>query len=757
MATTPSTVQAVMEVQSTTIGDQAPTPAVGSLEIFANQNKTFYTKDSSNVVTPLVSGASTVSNVDGTLTISPTSGAVVASRAAITGDVAITAGSNTSALAVVNLSPGTTGDASHTSTITTVGKGLVTSNTSVSIQITEAQVTNLTTDLAAKQPLDTDLTTIASLTPASGNIMQSVSSAWASQTPVQVMTTLPLATTSLQGVMSSPQFNFLAAANGPYIILVTSNAYSNLKCDGSTDDTSAFNTLLTNAPDGSTLQWPAQNTTMVLTAAAVIPGGKHYNFVGAEDGKTNWLQTSPTADHITCGDWYSTFTGINFLTNNTTTTASQTLTSGTVLTTGTINTALVAASGSITVGSTVGWQVLTYSSRTSSTVTLSSTGTGSSVVGIPLVFKTAGAAVNAGNFVGIDATNCTTVCCFNGYITSGSTANAAIIENWGGLNTINFDIQIDAANWNGIIKNCTGDCTTNSRTLCHLEINQCGAVTGQNNQWIRGQFNMRLGSTTAAYPAGVFSVYFSDSFYDNAGTDAVKVQGISAVQRIKLTTSWLSAAQNGSGLNFASTATTLPTDIELNSCHIYSNSQNGITGAGVQDYKVVGGEVAGNVTSGVNISAAAGSVTSVSLFNVRIGPTGGIGLNGTGIIVAAGTYAALQIRGCDLNGNTTPMTLGAVTVASWPRYSITDNPGYNPHGTVTTPTFPTSTTVVTNTTGLRVTVYMKSGATAPTVTTINGVSTVLPLINQIVSYSLDPGGTIALTFTVAGTWTWVGN
>jgi hypothetical protein len=39
-----------------------------------------------------------VSNADGTLTISPTTGAVVASRAALTGDVAASAGSNATTL-----------------------------------------------------------------------------------------------------------------------------------------------------------------------------------------------------------------------------------------------------------------------------------------------------------------------------------------------------------------------------------------------------------------------------------------------------------------------------------------------------------------------------------------------------------------------------------------------------------------------------------------------------------------------------------
>lgn len=749
MTTTPGSIQVVQEVQSTTIGDQAPTPAAGSLELFANQNGVFYAKNSSGVSTALA-GVTSVAAGDSTIVIGGTGLAPTVARAAITGDGTISSGSNT--LAVTKTGGVAFGTAATQNTGTS-GSNLPFlngTNTWAGVNTFSSAPVMSGASIASGTIPDSSLVT-APVTNVTGT------APIVSGGGVTPAISITAATTSAAGSMSATDKAFLTALNGPTDILVTSNAYSNLKCDGATDDTAALNALFAAAPDGSNLLWPAQNSIMVLTAAAVIPSGKHFNFLGWEDGKSAWLQTSPTADHITCGDWYSTFSSISFITNNTTTTASQTLTSGTVLTVTSVNTALVAASGSINVASTAGWQVLTYSARTASTVTLSATGTGSSVIGGPLVFKTAGAALNAGNFVGIDAINCNTTCCFNGYIASGSTANSSVIDNWGSLNNINFSIQIDAPNWNGIITNCSCDCTVNSRTLSHLEVNQCGAITGQNNQWIRGQFNMRLGSITAAYPAGVFSVYFSDSFYDNAGTDAVKVQGISAVQRIKLTSSWLSSAQAGSGLNFASTATTLPTDIELTSCNIYSNSVSGITGAGVQDYKVNGGQIAGNVTSGVAISAAAGSVTSATLTNVRIGPTGGIGANGTGVTVAAGTYAAVQIRGCDLTGNTTALTLGAVTVGTASRFAITDNPGWNPHGAVTTPTFPTSTTVVTNTTGHRVNALVKSGATASTVVTYNGVATVLPLINQITSYALDPGGTIAFTYTVASTWTWVGN
>ena len=56
----------------------------------------------------------------------------------------------------------------------------------------QSDVTNLTTDLGNKQPLDSDLTTIASLTATSDNVIQAVASAWASRTPAQLKATLTL-------------------------------------------------------------------------------------------------------------------------------------------------------------------------------------------------------------------------------------------------------------------------------------------------------------------------------------------------------------------------------------------------------------------------------------------------------------------------------------------------------------------------------------------------------------------------------------
>lgn len=81
---------------------------------------------------------------------------------------------------------------------------------------------------------------------------------------------------------------------------------------------------------------------------------------------------------------------------------------------------------------------------------------------------------------------------------------------------------------------------------------------------------------------------------------------------------------------------------------------------------------------------------------------------------------------------------------------------YNP-GTVVTPAVPASTVAVRNSTGRAVTVYVKAG----TLTVINVGGTVTGIAaaaaaNMAHSIPLAPNQTIAITYSVAPTWVWVG-
>lgn len=75
------------------------------------------------------------------------------------------------------------------------------------VTLAQSQITNLVTDLAGKQPLDADLTTIAGLTPVNNDFMQYKSGAWASRTVPQVKTDLAYTPSDIGAVPTTRAVN----------------------------------------------------------------------------------------------------------------------------------------------------------------------------------------------------------------------------------------------------------------------------------------------------------------------------------------------------------------------------------------------------------------------------------------------------------------------------------------------------------------------------------------------------------------------
>lgn len=98
-------------------------------------------------------------------------GGNVATDVALSGDATL-ANTGAMTLATVNASAGIFGSATQVAQVTVNGKGLSTTVANVAIQIAEAQVTNLTTDLAAKQ--STTLTNTHILVGNGGNVATDV-------------------------------------------------------------------------------------------------------------------------------------------------------------------------------------------------------------------------------------------------------------------------------------------------------------------------------------------------------------------------------------------------------------------------------------------------------------------------------------------------------------------------------------------------------------------------------------------------------
>lgn len=291
------------------------------------------------------------------------------------------------------------------------------------------------------------------------------------------------------------------------------------------------------------------------------------------------------------------------------------------------------------------------------------------------VTRTGGAVINSGNNVGIEVINCNFNAQFNGIVFTGGVqaGNLAYISNCHFTDTVNFSIQVDGTNANTIITGCTADCSP--ATVAHLEVNACGSLLISDCDFIRATNNMRLNPDSGT--KGVFSVYCTNVFFDTAAGSSVKYMGAGStnIQRSKYVNCWFSGSVNG--VEFASTATTLPTAIDFANCDIYSNSANGILATAVQDFSMSNCRVAGNTTAGVNILASASSVTKFNIQDNTFGPTAGVGANGIGLNIQAGTYGGYTVTGNIVNGNTSNNNIiDNGSVATTDLKKVADNIGH---------------------------------------------------------------------------------
>ncbi len=267
------------------------------------------------------------------------------------------------------------------------------------------------------------------------------------------------------------------------------------------------------------------------------------------------------------------------------------------------------------------------------------------------VTRTAGRAIFSGNNVAVNVYNCDFDSMWDSIVYSGgnSAGNLASVFNCNSVNGRNRFIVIDGTDANTIITQCVSDCPSGQMSA-GLEINRCGSIIVAQCDFIRAVNNLKI-NPTLAFPAGVFSAYFVNVFFDTSPGSSVKLMGIGAIQRIKFVNCWFSGSV--SGCEFASTATTLPTAIDFVNCDIFANSQFGIQADAVQDFSLNNCRVSGNATAGVRMAAAAGAVTKLNMQNTRVGPTAGFGANGIGLHIQAGLYGSINYSGNDLSGNTT--------------------------------------------------------------------------------------------------------
>lgn len=624
---------------------------------------------------------------------------------AITGDLAAAGpGSAAGTLATVNANVGAFGSASSVGTFTVNAKGLTTAAASTAIQITEAQVTNLVTDLAGKALSSRLINTTAPLT-GGGDLTADRTIAAAN------------ATTSTAGWMSALDKKKLdnlwidVTANSIALVLPANTAAANI---------TAINAILSGAPNGSTIFFP--HGIYLFNAAWTYPAAtaKMFAFKGEGDNRAG----SPA----------TTYTELQWTAN----------VGGDIIT---------------LPGSGNGW----YTSFDSMTFTSSAT-------------QSAGALININGNVGTNFTDCafqsvgtgqTFFDVLNGSGGSSNSWNSAVIDNCSFQGFTNTAIRVNSSGSSLVISNCViqgqWGSTTQIAAACvsggwvgALQLIGCDILGAVNNLLL----NPVLASSEVCA-----SVQCTNTYFDFALGSCIKVTGTGATVRCKWDTCTFTTSNAGTGFSAVEIAGSNVyaaggQDLAFVNCNIYNTfgttgTTNGVLITNAADVSFTNCKVAG-WTNGYNVTPMASNKTNLQITVGTIGPSGGFGGNSVGLLIGAGAYKGLQVRGCNVIGNTTNLTLGAVTViaAEGALFALTENAGINPRGSVGVVAVPGSGVAATNTTGFRVLV-MQRFTVVPTGWAINGVACVLPIATSVFTFTLEPGGTITTTGGTY-TWTWVG-
>jgi len=177
---------------------------------------------------------------------------------------------------------------------------LTVAQTKTLLAITEADVSGLVTDLGNKQPLDTDLTTIAGLTATTDNVIQSVGSAWASRTPAQLKTTLSLA----KGDVGLGNVDNTSDANKP-VSTATQTALdlkAPIRRTVKADTTTAYAPILTDENQMVTLSNAAAITvTLPQNSSVAFPVGAEVDFLWLGAGQPTFAAGTGATVNATPG------------------------------------------------------------------------------------------------------------------------------------------------------------------------------------------------------------------------------------------------------------------------------------------------------------------------------------------------------------------------------------------------------------------------------------------------------------------------
>lgn len=511
---------------------------------------------------------------------------------------------------------------------------------------------------------------------------------------------------------------------------------------GVADSTAGINAALTAAGNIGTVFLRSG----VYRISGTIALGYGQSLVGAGHYQT-WLYTTATTGDCITLNTGSTLKGIFFYGANTTATAGATLSATPqTIATGTLATGWP-TSGTGTISLTNGtWTTITWTGVTAASLT-GCTGVGAFSAAAVINVRSANYGVNDNSLSNILIDDVWIQNMYDGLALSG--VNNLFTNSWV-YNVVRYSCVVLGANSAPFLDSVTLAWSTGNKPTAQLEVQACGNLTVLNCQLIQGTYGMDIAPTGA----GVFSVYCCNTFFDSCVTAGLNIQSGANVVRSKFDQCWFCTSVNGVVMNNISIA-----GVDFDNCEISNNSANGMLISAAADWSVHHSRIAGNTTAGISV-AASPTTMKLDISNNLIGSvTPGFGANGTGIILAAGTYGSQRILNNNLMGNTTALTDSTtVTTTANNNRLIMGNLGYNPKSVVAQPAVPTSTTVVWNSTGVDCTVFVKGGTL--TAITIGGVvSGIAAALSSTQAYPIRvvANQQIAITYSVAPTWVWIGS
>lgn len=354
-----------------------------------------------------------------------------------------------------------------------------------------------------------------------------------------------------------------------------------------------------------------------------------------------------------------------------------------------------------------------------------------------------------------------------------NSGNSTVVDNVNMSNFKDQGIRVNAAGSSLVISNCViqgqWGTTVQCATAC-ISGGWVGALQIDSSDLI-GAVNNLLLNPVLANSEVCASVFVTNTYLDNSFGSCLKITGTGATVRCRFdecsfttssATTALSAVEIGNSFAYAVGGM----GIDFINCNILNTfattgTTNGFLLSNTADYSISNCRIAG-WTNGINHTpnATAGRSQPVIVDN-HIGTTGGFGVNTVGILLNAGTNGSLMILSNTMTGNTTAITDNTtVTTTANNNRIIQKNLGFNPKSVVATPAVPATTVAVFNSTGVDVTVFLKDATPANlTVITIGGVAvtTNAPVAAVAFTAPLAANQSIAMTFTTAPTWVWVGS